>query len=162
MKAITKQSKIFLLTLLVVAILIRIDYHSWQKVVIMNDTGSYLRCADKILMHWQILDHFRTPVYPLFLTINFVFFGYQKFIPVVIIQSLLGIASIFLVYGITFKLTHNHIISFISALVHSFNLHFMHYETFVATDALASFLVLFTIYLFLITLNNKFRFFYTI
>lgn len=156
MDNINKQTKIFLLLLLTVAILIRIDFHSWQKVMIMSDTGSYLRCVDKILMNGQILDHFRTPVYPLFLTGNFVLFGYREFVPVVIVQSLLGIASIFLVYIISLRLTHNYIVSLIAGIVHTFNLHFMHYETFIVTESLASFLVLFTVYLFLVTLNNRF------
>lgn len=148
--------------LLGVSVLVRIDYHPWQKVVIMPDTGSYLYCADNILMKGQFLDPHRTPTYPIFLVLNYILFGYREFVPVAIIQTLLGIAGVFLVYSIVLRLTRSQIIAFIAGLLLSFNYHIFQYETFIVTEALTFFLVILTIYVFIIAADKKFRLTYAI
>ena len=162
MRKIKKHNVLLLCILLGISVLVRIDYHSWQGLIFMPDTGSYLNCADNILIKGQILDPHRTPVYPIFLILNYILFGYREFVPVAIVQSLLGIASVFLVYCITFRLTRNQIISFMAGLLISFNYHILRYETFIVTESLSAFLVVLTIYVLLIALEKGFRLRYAI
>ncbi len=151
-----KVHKICILMLICLAIAIQIDYITWQKVLIMADTAGYLRVANEILTSGKLYDPIRTPGYPLFLVLNYIFFGYQNFDAIVIVQSLLGISSIFLSYIITFKLTKSRLASLICAFHIAFNYQLIYFKSAILTETLSMFFVLLTVILFILTIEKHF------
>ncbi len=138
----TRKRRIFLIILFISAILVRIDFNTWHKVELFPDTFSYLRVTNNILMNGQILDAGRPPVYPVFLLLNFLFFGYENFLAVAIIQSIVGVVSLFLVYRLTFNITKSFILSAVITTISTFNLNAIFYDTAITTECLSLFLVL--------------------
>lgn len=137
-----RKRRIFLIILSIFAILVRIDFNTWHKVELFPDTFSYLRVTNNILMQGQILDAGRPPVYPVFLLLNFLFFGYENFLAVAVIQSIVGLVSLFLVYRLTFNITKSFILSAVITMISTFNLNAIFYDTAITTECLSLFLVL--------------------
>ena len=154
----TKRERIYLIILLVLAILVRIDFNTWQGIQTFPDTTSYLDYADEILMEGWVIDVQRTPVYPLFLIFSFLMFGYQNLLPVVIIQTLLGIAGVLLFYLLAARFTGRRTLGFILGILFAFHFNVVRFETAILTETLSATLVILSVYLILIMYEKGLRF----
>jgi 4-amino-4-deoxy-L-arabinose transferase-like glycosyltransferase len=147
----------WLYILLGIAVIVRIDYLTWLKVSIFPDSASYFNAVYALVNDGRIINPGRTPVYPIFLMVNFILFGYMELGPVVIMQALSGIASVAFVYFIMLHLTKSRFAAFVAGLLLATDLHLIAYDSFILTESLTVFMVIVTIGAFLRAIAGKFN-----
>lgn len=148
------SKKYLLLVVFLFAVSVRIIFLHGTKPSIFWDTESYVAYAT------FLKDHLRPPGvgiramgYPLFLLI----FGNLNLNIIIIIQQLLGIASVVLLFLIMDQLTANSWISAATAIFHSLSVDVLFMEVTIYSETLAIFLLLLTIYAYLRVMADSTR-----
>ncbi len=152
-----KKRVAVLFGILIFAVLLRIDYNSWSGVEFYADTYSYLQIVKDILTKGKIIDGHRTPGYPMFLILNYIFFGHHNHVAVALIQSILGIAGVVVLFFLALQLTKNMVLAALAAAIVSFDYEIIYYDCGLITEAVSTFLVILITYLFFNCVKWKFR-----
>lgn len=121
------------------------------------DSFSYLQLAQNILCDFRFINPTRTPVYPIFLVINFCLFGYMNLQAVAFAQFLLGILSVLMVYFLMLYLTKSKGISFLAGLLMTCNYRLMIFETYILTESLSVCVMLIVVCAFLWAMGGQFN-----
>ncbi len=137
-----------LVTLLLVAILLRLGLFFVYQPVPYGDTPSYRRLAEAVLRGFERYDGTRTPGYPIFLALA----GPDE--RVWLIQMALGILITLLLYYTGWKLTGKGWFGFVVALAHTLNLGQLFFEANLLTETLTTFWVMLTLAGYLYGLQN--------
>jgi hypothetical protein len=101
------------------------------------DTPSYLFVAEQIREHGQLTDVFRTPGYPLFISLIFFLFGNGNLLAVSIAQGVLFVVTAIEIYAITYLIARRVWIATTVALVASVNTYQVSYAKGVIVEGFA-------------------------
>ncbi len=140
----TKRAKV-LLTLILIASLVRVLIWFVYEPIVCPDTGSYERLALQIKqLDFSQYRGDRGPIYPLLLLI-----GGMNHKMIWLIQSALGIAITLMLFRIAFRQTENLFISLLIGLSHAVSLSQICFEATILTETLGTFFLVLTLCLFI-------------
>lgn len=141
--------------LVVIPLIIRIIMFPHTKPCIFPDSVEYIQLSESLNRFEFAPFYRRTPGYPLFLSVIFLFFGKQNFNAVVAVQMVLSSCVPLLIFLLFIRLARRQVYAFLASLAVAFDIFLAGNDTMILTESLAMFLLVLAVLLFITALRRQ-------
>ena len=135
-------------------------FMGWKEIPVDSDGFSYNKYALAVLHQsdWltnaSFLGNYRPPVYPLFLSLVYFFFGEENLFAVYVLQCIFNTFLLYYIFKIAY-LIFDETTAFFSIVWSGFYIYYYYYSSVILRESLVQFLIIFIFYHFYVFLTEK-------